>query len=200
MYLAQNIILNVFALGCALVGTYYCDKVGRRPNALIATVTLTICLYLVGVLTQFYGESTNTSAIYATVAMIFLFQGTYSFGWTPLCYTYPPEVVNYKLRPLGMAVNTFTFFGVGLVLVLCYRFAMEAMGWTAHIMNASWNLPLIAFIYFFWVETKGKTLEEIDALFEEGKHTDVPDLQLIEAGKVEIEGAGTTNEVVEKKE
>lgn len=28
----------------------------------------------------------------------------------------------------------------------------------------------------FWVETKGKTLEEIDAIFEGEKHSSVPDV------------------------
>jgi len=32
------------------------------------------------------------------------------------------------------------------------------------------------------VETKGKTLEEIDALFEGHKHSDVPDVELVRKG------------------
>jgi hypothetical protein len=33
------------------------------------------------------------------------------------------------------------------------------------------------------VETKGKTLEEIDALFEGQKHSDVPDVEMVRKGK-----------------
>lgn len=36
---------------------------------------------------------------------------------------------------------------------------------------------------YYWVETKGKTLEEIDALFEGAKHSDVPDVELVRKGK-----------------
>lgn len=35
----------------------------------------------------------------------------------------------------------------------------------------------------FWVETKGKTLEEIDALFEGQNHSTMPDVELIRTGK-----------------
>lgn len=39
----------------------------------------------------------------------------------------------------------------------------------------------------FWVETKGKTLEEIDALFEGEKHSSVPDVEMIRKGKEQID-------------
>lgn len=38
----------------------------------------------------------------------------------------------------------------------------------------------------FWVETKGKTLEEIDAIFEGEKHSNVPDLEMVLKGKVDV--------------
>jgi 2',3'-cyclic-nucleotide 2'-phosphodiesterase (5'-nucleotidase family) len=39
----------------------------------------------------------------------------------------------------------------------------------------------------FWVETKGKTLEEIDAIFEGHKHSNVPDVELVRRGKAHID-------------
>lgn len=36
---------------------------------------------------------------------------------------------------------------------------------------------------YYWVETKGKTLEEVDALFEGEKHSDVPDVEMVRRGK-----------------
>jgi hypothetical protein len=35
----------------------------------------------------------------------------------------------------------------------------------------------------FWVETKGKTLEEIDAIFEGEKHSSVPDVEHVITGQ-----------------
>jgi 2',3'-cyclic-nucleotide 2'-phosphodiesterase (5'-nucleotidase family) len=39
----------------------------------------------------------------------------------------------------------------------------------------------------FWVETKGKTLEEIDAIFEGHKHSDVPDVEAVRQGREKID-------------
>ncbi|KAL3478094.1 hypothetical protein BJX99DRAFT_225008 [Aspergillus californicus] len=36
--------------------------------------------------------------------MIFLFQGAYSVGTTPIAQLYPPEVMNYSIRTNGMAL------------------------------------------------------------------------------------------------
>lgn len=39
----------------------------------------------------------------------------------------------------------------------------------------------------YWIETKGKTLEEIDAIFEGQKHSDVPDVELVRSGQVKLD-------------
>lgn len=105
--------MNAWCLCIALGGTYFMNKLGRKPMAIISTVLLTVFLFLYAGLNKLYGESTNTSGIYASVAIIFLFQGSYSFGWTPLTVLYPPEVLNYSMRANGMAVYTFVVNCVG---------------------------------------------------------------------------------------
>jgi len=37
------------------------------------------------------------------------------------------------------------------------------------------------------VETKGKTLEEIDAIFDGEKHSSVPDVELVRTGKEKLD-------------
>jgi hypothetical protein len=39
----------------------------------------------------------------------------------------------------------------------------------------------------YWVETKGKTLEEIDAIFEGEKHSNVPDVEAVRRGIVTVD-------------
>ncbi|CAD6447398.1 26570adc-fcd2-46a6-9a65-d6da9bd97b33 [Sclerotinia trifoliorum] len=172
-----NIILNAWCLCCALFGTYYADILGRRAAAIISTSLLTIFLFIVGALTKVYGTSKNKSGVYGTVAAIFLFQGAYSFGWTPLLYLYPPEVLNYSIRANGMGLFTFVLNGVALLIVFSFPFAQEAMGWKIYMMNGAWDVLEVGLIWKYWVETRGKTLEEIDEMFEGIKHSDVPDLK-----------------------
>ena len=81
-----NVILNAWCLVCSITGTWSCDKWGRKPTAIVCTAFLTVFLFIVGALTSVYGTSTDSSGVYGTVAAIFLFQGAYSYGWTPLLY------------------------------------------------------------------------------------------------------------------
>lgn len=47
----------------------------------------------------------------------------------------------------------------------------------------------------FWVETKGKTLEEIDALFEGEKHSSVPDVEKVRKGIEKIDVGEIENDL-----
>ncbi|KLP13821.1 hexose transporter protein [Fusarium fujikuroi] len=170
-----NIALNVWCFACAVVGTLLADKIGRKPLGIGNLTFALIFLYLVGIFTKLYGSSTDTSAIYGTVACIFLFQGGYSFGWTTLLVMYPTEVLNFSLRANGMAIYTFTSNSAGVFATFIMPFALENIGWRMYIINASWDILEVLFVAFFWVETKRRSLEEIDALFGPSGHLTVDD-------------------------
>lgn len=99
-----NIGLNAWGLLIAIIGTLFADRIGRRKLSLTATALLVVFIFLIGGLTKVYGAGGSTSGVYATVAMIFLFQGAYAFGWTPLSVMYPPEVLHYSIRANGMGM------------------------------------------------------------------------------------------------
>lgn len=45
---------------------------------------------------------------------------------------------------------------------------LEAIGWATYIFYAAWNLIALFVVWKWFVETKGKSLEEIDAIFNDG--------------------------------
>jgi len=181
-----NIILNAWCLVVSLVGTYFMNRMGRKTLAAISTGLLIIFIFMIGGLTAAFGQSTNISGIYGTVAAIFLFQGSYSFGWTPLTVLYPPEVLNFPIRANGMAVYTFFANGIGLMVTFAFPYALAAIGWKTYMINGAWDVLELAFVLFYWVETKGKTLEEIDEVLDGEKHSLVPDMEAILRGKVDV--------------
>lgn len=176
-----NIILNAWCLVVALAGTLMMDRLGRKSLAAISTGLLTVFIFLIGALTRTYGvsDSTNQAGIYGTVAAIFLFQGAYSFGWTPLTVLYPPEVLNYSIRSTGMGIYTFLVNGVGLMVTFAFPFALEAISWKTYMINGAWDVLELVVVLVTWVETKGRTLEEIDENLDGRLHSAVPKLQTI---------------------
>lgn len=77
------------------------------------------------------------------------------------------------------------------------------IGWKMYMVNGSWDIVIIILIVsiacfralqladfsqaVYWVETKGKTLEEIDAIFEGEKHSSVPDVEQVRTGKATVD-------------
>ena len=184
----------------AVCGTLLLDRLGRRPLALYSALALTVFIFMVGALTKVYGDSVNTSGIYATVACIFLFQGAYSFGWTPLTMLYPPEILNYSIRSVGMGVYTFLSNGVGLMVAMSFPIALEKIGWKTYMINGVWDVLQVAFIYRYWIETSGKTLEEIDVLFDPSAVTaTMVKIQDVIEGHEVVDAIETANIIVDKK-
>ncbi|GFZ50337.1 hypothetical protein JCM24511_08094 [Saitozyma sp. JCM 24511] len=89
----------------------------------------------------------SNALVYGNVACIFLFQGAYSLAWTPLMSLYAPEILNYSIRANGVTVKQYANAILALVI----------SGLTTEAL--------------YWVETKGRSLEEIDEIFEGKKRT-----------------------------
>ena len=179
-----NIILTAWSLVIAVGASFFADRVGRKMLCCLSLIGQIISFYLVGGLTAAYGSSTNTSGIYATIAGIFLYNGAYSFGVTPLTVLYPPEVLSYRIRGTGMGLYTLSTKLSGLFVTMVFPYALNAIGWKTYIINASFDILLVAFVVWYWVETRGLTLEEVDVIFDGEKHSSVPDLEDLLQGNV----------------
>ncbi|KAK8062366.1 sugar transporter [Apiospora hydei] len=188
--LKANVVLNVWCLLCALTGTHLAANWGRKPTAMLSQSLLIVCLFIIGGLSKLYAddpEGATQSLIYGDVAVMFLFQGFYSLAWTPLLFLYPPEVMNYSIRANGLAFSAFGLSALALLLVFVMPIGIANIGWRMYMINGSWDIIVLVLIAVFWVETKGKTLEEIDAIFEGHKHSSVPDVELVRKGVATVD-------------
>ncbi|KAF1978267.1 general substrate transporter, partial [Bimuria novae-zelandiae CBS 107.79] len=158
-----QVIINCWSFVVAVVGSFMLDILGRRHQTFISCGGMIVTLIMIGRLIK---KSTNTSGIYGTIAVIFLFQGFYAFGMTPMTSLYPTDVSQYKLRATGIAIFRMLDSGFGLLASFTMAYAMADLSWKFYFINASWNLVFLVIAYFTFVETKGLKLEEINAKFE----------------------------------
>lgn len=127
------------------------------------------------------------------MASIFLFQGAYALGITPITVLYPSEILNFSIRADGMALWVLVVEATGCVRLLSltlvdikstnailpgsvlvtfvFPFALEAISWKLYMINGAYNALQAIFVYTFWVETRGMTLEAIDHLFDSFRST-----------------------------
>jgi hypothetical protein len=54
--------------------------------------------------------------------------------------------------------------------------ALNNIGYKLYLINGAWDVLIAIIVAIFWVETKGRTLEEVDEIFDGQSHSTVTDL------------------------
>lgn len=128
------------------------------------------CVVWIGVTTAtaLYSESgeTNGAAARAAIAMIFIFGAVYSIGLTPLQALYPVEVLSFEMRAKGMAFSALAVNAGGMLNQFAWPIALSKIKWKTYIVFVVWNAVQSTVFYFMMPETKNRTLEELDSIFE----------------------------------
>jgi Na+/melibiose symporter-like transporter len=89
----------------------------------------------------------------------------YSAGWTPLQALYPVEVLRYESRAKGMGFYNFWVNIAGFYNTFVTGIAFTGAGWKYYFLFIFWDVLEVALIYFLFVETKNRTLEELAEIF-----------------------------------
>jgi Na+/melibiose symporter-like transporter len=167
--LEVNLVLTSWTLVIAIAASWFTDKLGRKVLCSLSLAGQVVTLFLLAGLTKLFATSTNTGGIYGTISMIFFYNAFYAWGITPLTVLYPPEILSYEIRGVGMGIYTFLVKLCGLFITMVAPFGLEAIGYQMYIVNACFDILMIAFVIYFWVETRGLSLEEVDRLFDPTK-------------------------------
>ncbi|KAL6157504.1 hypothetical protein ACJQWK_07051 [Exserohilum turcicum] len=160
-----NLGKSCMQLTFAVIGATCVDKLGRRPM-LIGTFSIITFVWAGAIGAVSYQNKHNSiPAGNAFVAMVVLFNAVFAFGITPLQALYPVEVLSFEIRAKGMAFCQFSLTAAILVNQFAYPVALENIGWRLYIVFACW-CPVQAFVVWLFIpETKNRTLEEIDDIF-----------------------------------
>ncbi|KAK5128248.1 hypothetical protein LTR85_002915 [Meristemomyces frigidus] len=184
-----NLGYSAFQFAFALVGAAFVDRIGRRPLFLFSMAGC--CVMWIGMTasTSIFSASgdTNASAAKATVAFIFLFGAVFSIGLTPLQALYPVEVLSFEMRAKGMAFSSLAVNAGGLLNQFAWPISLSKIGWHTYIVFVIWCAIQWVVFYFFLPETKNRTLEELDQIFEARN----PVKASLAAHKVELASDGT---------
>ncbi|KAL2846317.1 general substrate transporter [Aspergillus pseudodeflectus] len=169
----QNIVQFIGAIFGALIT----DRVGRRPQLLTST---SIIVFLFVIITAL--NATNVTVdeaggggvvaksgvtARAQIAMIFIFGFVYSAGWTPNQAMYPVECLRYESRAKGMAMNNFFINIASFYNTFVTGIAFTRVGWKYYFLFIFWCTFEVAVIYFLFVETSKRTLEELTVIFQQ---------------------------------
>ncbi|GAA5965795.1 hypothetical protein JCM8115_003004 [Rhodotorula mucilaginosa] len=156
--------VTVYALA-AFASFFTIERFGRRKMFLGGTIGQCVSL-IITMACLIPGEP--KSALNGAVFGLFLFLFFFGSTWLQLPWLYPAEINPLRTRTNANAVSTlsnwlFNFTVVQFTPVFLDTSAAGCFGFFALM-----NLLFIPMIYFFYPETAGRTLEEIDLIFAKG--------------------------------
>jgi sugar porter (SP) family MFS transporter len=155
-----GVFATVYALA-TIPSFFLIDTLGRRKLFLIGATgqalsfTITFACLI---------DNTTQNAKGAAVG-IFLFIIFFAFTILPLPWIYPPEINPMRTRTLASAISTCTNWITNFGVVMFTPIFISASGWGCYLFFAAMNYAFIPIIFFFYPETAGRTLEEIDIIF-----------------------------------
>jgi sugar porter (SP) family MFS transporter len=151
-----------------VLAIFLLDRVGRRPLLLTGVVGQIVGLAILGAAFEFQQLASFKS--YIAIGGLVIYVACFAFGLGPIFWLLISEIYPLKIRGAAMSAVTVTNWAMNLAVAVTFLTLVGAIGHA----GTFWLYGVIAigawvFIYLLVPETKGKTLEQIEAHWRAGK-------------------------------
>ncbi|KAI8807673.1 general substrate transporter [Cladochytrium replicatum] len=175
----KTLLLNVVTGGisflASIIGASLVDKFGRRPFLLVGQMGYALWYLLIMIFLGIYynGLSNSdeaTGPLWAGITafvLLELFTVNYSICWTPLNALYPVECLNYGARSKGMAMCQMLINIANILQSYVLSYGLKNFRWKFFAFYFLFNLLSVVVVWLLFPETKGRTLEQLDKIFED---------------------------------
>ncbi|XP_059637052.1 probable polyol transporter 6 [Cornus florida] len=172
-----TVIMGLTKTAFVLVSALFLDHYGRRLLLLIGTGGMIVALGGLGLGSKFLENHEAGHkpqwAIVICVMCVCTFVSFFSIGLGPITWVYTSEIFPTRLRAQGNSLAISVNRLVSGTVAMTFLSISHAISFGGMFFILC-GIMVVAFAFFYFVlpETKGKTLEEIGALFEKEKDGD----------------------------
>jgi sugar porter (SP) family MFS transporter len=152
-----NVLMTVVAM-------LLLDRVGRRPLLLGGMLVMAIALFILGLAFRLTGLGDSLGVV--SVVSLMVYVGAFAISLGPIFWLLIAEIYPLRVRGLAMGVATTANWAANLLVSLTFLTLADAFGPSL----AFWSYGLLTvaaliFAYKLVPETKGRTLEQIEAFW-----------------------------------
>jgi sugar porter (SP) family MFS transporter len=150
------------------VGAWVVDRLGRRPLLLIGCTGMAVTLLILGLLLKV--EAADDLEAFLSLGSVILFISFFAVSLGGIPYLIMSEVFPLKARGPGMAVASCANWAMVAVTTLAFEPLALAVGMgNVFLIFAASMVAGVVFCYRYIPETRGRTLEQIEANLHAGK-------------------------------
>lgn len=159
--LIQTILVGFINLLFTLVALWLIDKVGRKALLLVGSASMSICLIVIGIAFQ-----TGHAAGPLVLIFILLYVASFAISLGPVVWVIMSEIFPNRIRGKATAIAAMALWAADYLVSQSFPPMLSSTGPAATFWIYG-GMALLAFLFTWRVvpETKGKSLEEIEALW-----------------------------------
>ncbi|KAI9252968.1 general substrate transporter [Phascolomyces articulosus] len=151
----------------ALVAILLVDRAGRRSLFMTGSCFMVIWLILMAVFNK-YDMGLTSSILVIAFTMVYVF--TFGASWACVGWLYPAEIFPLRARAKGMSLAVSSNWLCNFAVGIWTPELLVKIEWATYLFYMAFCVVAFFLVYIFFVETKGKSLEEIDEAFGDVNH------------------------------
>jgi SP family galactose:H+ symporter-like MFS transporter len=156
-------------VGFTVLAVRLMDRVGRRRLLLVGVAGQIMGLAILGLAFQLHQLAAFVG--YIAIASLAVYVGSFAIGLGPIFWLMISEIYPLRVRGTAMSIATVANWGFNLLIAVTFLTLVGSLGrpetfWLYAVIGiAAW-----IFVFKFIPETKGRSLEEIEEHWRQGKH------------------------------
>ncbi len=156
----QTIVMGLVNVVFTVVAILTVDRWGRKPLLITGSIGMAIGMVAIGMLS--FMEVIGIS----TLVFIIIYTASFMMSWGPICWVLIGEIFPNKIRGKAIAIAVAAQWSANYFISSTYPAMMEFSGGATYMFYGIMSILSALFVWKMVPETKGKTLEEMEGVWE----------------------------------
>lgn len=158
--LMQTVIMGLVNVIFTVVAIFTVDKWGRKPLLIVGSAGMAIGMFAISALAFMKVIGIGT------LVFIIIYTASFMMSWGPITWVLISEIFPNKIRGKAVAIAVATQWAANYFISSTYPAMMELSGGLTYGFYGLMSVLSLLFVWKMVPETKGKTLEEMEGLWE----------------------------------
>jgi SP family xylose:H+ symportor-like MFS transporter len=156
----QTVVMGFINVIFTVVAILTVDRWGRKPLLMVGSIGMAVGMFAIAALSYMHIIGIST------LVFIMIYTASFMMSWGPICWVLIAEIFPNKIRGAAVAVAVAAQWAANYFISSTYPFMMEYSGAVTYGFYGVMSIVSFIFVWKMVPETKGKTLEEMEKIWE----------------------------------